>query len=385
MRRRTRALAAAAVLAAVAVTGGVLATSGARRATAAARPLPVGTTRVERRTLSAMVSQGGILTYGARADGSPYSVINPVRGTYTKLPAAGQVIAQGHVLYRVNNRPVVLLYGSTPAYRTLSAGATGPDVAELNADLVALGYASSSRLRPGSAVFGSATTTALMKLQAMVGRTRTGILSLGQAVFEPSAVRVTTVSTVLGARARPGETVMQATSTTRQVQVALDASQQASMAVGDKVTITLPDNRTTPGVVASVARVATCPSSAGSTGSGPNPAAPGTDNCSSGGSGAATPTITVDVTPSDPAVTGTWDQAPVQVGITTASVPNAIVVPVTSLVARSASGYAVEVVGAGASTHLVPVTLGLFDDADGLVQVTGSGLAAGEEVVVPTT
>jgi hypothetical protein len=31
----------------------------------------------------------------------------------------------------------------------------------------------------------------------------------------------------------------------------------------------------------------------------------------------------------------------------------------------------------------VPVTLGLFDDTQGLVQVTGSGLAAGQQVVVP--
>ena len=74
-----------------------------------------------------------------------------------------------------------------------------------------------------------------------------------------------------------------------------------------------------------------------------------------------------------------------QVGITTASVPNALVVPVTALLARSSSDYAVEVAGAGGSNHLVPVSLGLFDDADGLVQVTASGLAAGQEVVVPTT
>jgi len=93
----------------------------------------------------------------------------------------------------------------------------------------------------------------------------------------------------------------------------------------------------------------------------------------------------VGVTPSDPAATGTWDQAPVQVGITTASVPNAVVVPVTALLARAGGGYAVEVVGAGGRNHLVPVSLGLFDDAEGLVQVTASGLAAGQEVVVPTT
>jgi hypothetical protein len=155
------------------------------------------------------------------------------------------------------------------------------------------------------------------------------------------------------------------------------------MTVGDKVTITLPDNQITPGVVSSVGTVATCPPSSGS---GSGSAAPGTDTCSSGSSGSsAAPTITVDVIPSDPAATGTWDQAPVQVGITTSSVSRALIVPVTALLAQSSGGYAVEVVDAGGINQLVSVSLGLFDDADGLVQVTGSGLAASQKVVVAST
>jgi Putative peptidoglycan binding domain len=377
----------AAILAAVTITAGMLAMSGGKQAAAAARPLPVGTARVEKRTLSAMISQGGILTYRARPDGSHYSVINQARGTYTTLPTLGQVIRQGHALYRVNDRPVVLLYGSTPAYRTMLAGASGPDVAELNRDLVELGYATRAQLTSGSAVFGSATTTAVEKLQAALGVPRTGILSLGQAVFEPVAVRVTSVQAQPGGSAQPGETVLQGTSTTREVKVALDASQQTSMRVGNKVSITLPNNQTSAGVVSAVGGVATCPSSSGAGGSGSSSAAQTTDTCSSGGSQSSTPTITVEVTPSDPRATGKWDQAPVQVGITTASVRDALAVPVTALLAQSGGGYSVEVVGAGAgaSNHLVPVSLGLFDDADGLVQVSGPGLAAGEKVVVPST
>jgi hypothetical protein len=379
-------LAAAVVLVVAVAAGGVAVMSSAKPATAAGAQQPqVSTANVEKRALSAMVSQPGTLTYRAQSDGSPYSVINQARGTYTELPAVGRAISQGHVLYRVDDSPVVLLYGSTPAYRTLSAGASGPDVAELNADLVALGYATRAQLRPRSTSFGPATATAVDKLQASLGVSQNGTLSLGQAVFEPAAVRVTSVSAQLGGGAQAGETVLQATSTTRQVQVALNASQQTSMAAGDKVSITLPNNHTTPGVVSSVATVATCPSSSGSGGSGSTSAAPGTDTCSSGSSGSTTPTITVDVTPSDPAATGTWDQAPVQVGITTASVPHALVVPVTALLAQSRGSYAVEVVGAGGINHLVPVSLGLFDDAEGLVQVTASGLAAGQKVVVPTT
>lgn len=157
------------------------------------------------------------------------------------------------------------------------------------------------------------------------------------------------------------------------------------MAVGNTVTITLPNNQTISGEVSSVGAVATCPSTQGSNGSSTTSAAPGTDSCSSANSGGATPTITVDVAPSDPDATGTWDQAPVQVGITTASVPNALAVPVTALLAQAGGRYSVEVVGAAGVSHLVAVSLGLFDDAQGLVQVTGSGLGAGQKVVVPST
>ena len=384
MRPRARALAAAIVAAGVLVAGAVLVTSGAEHQARAAQGSPPDTAKVELRELAASVSEAGILTYRALPDGSPYVVLNQARGIYTWLPAAGQVISQGHVLYRVNDQPVVLLRGSTPAYRALAAGDSGPDVAELNADLVALGYATPAQLNPRSASFGPATAAAVMRLQAALAVAQNGMLTLGEAVFEPSALRVTDASAQLGGNAQAGGTVMQGTSTTRQVQVSLSASEQATIAVGDKVSVTLPNNQTTPGVVSSVGAVATCPSSAGPGGPGSS-SAPGTDACSSGGSGSSPPTITVVVTPSQRAATGTWDQAPVQVGITTARVAKALVVPVSALLARSGSGYAVEVVGADARNHLVPVSLGLFDDAAGLVQVIASGLTAGQQVVVPAT
>lgn len=382
MRPQKPVLIAAAGLAAVLLIAGALAIPGGKPAAAAGRPVPIETARIEKRTLSATVSQGGILTYRARPDDSAYTVINQARGTYTALPRLGQVIRQGHALYRVDGSPVALLYGSIPAYRSLSAGKSGADVAELNSDLVALGYATSAQIPRGSAVFGPATTTAVEKLQAAIGLPRTGTLSLSQAAFEPVPVRVTRVSVQPGNGARPGQTVLQGTSTTRQVQVALDASQETSMAVGNKVSITLPNNRTTAGVVSSVSTVATCPSSSASGSSKSSSGSSGSDTCASG----STPTVTVDVTPTDSRATGTWDQAPVQVAITTSSVHGALVVPVTALLARSNGGYCVEVVGehAGEASHLVHVSLGLFDDADGLVQVTGPGLAPGQAVAVAT-
>ncbi len=385
MKQKTRVLAGVTVLAVAIATGGVVVMSSGKQPTSAAQEPVPSTAKVEMRELSAMASLSGTLTYQAGPDGLPYSVINQASGTYTELPVPGQVISQGQVLYRVNDSPVGLLYGSTPVYRSLSAGASGADVAELNGDLVGLGYATSTQLSATSSFFGSATTAALEKLQADLGVTPNGTLALGQVVFEPTAVRITSLSAQLGGSTLAGQTVMQGSSTTRQVQVAVDASQQTDVAVGDTVTITLPNNQTTPGVVSSVGTVATCPSNSGSS-SGSNSVTTASGSCPPGSSGSSpAPTVTVDVSPSDPGATGTWDQAPVEVTITTANVPSALVVPVTALLAQSGGGYAVEVLGASGVNHLVPVSLGLFDDADGLVQVTGSRLVAGQNVVVPTT
>ncbi len=386
MRPRTRVIVAAGVAVTLAIAAGLVVMSGPDHQAAAAQRSHVSVATVQREALSATVSEAGTLTYGARPDGSPYTVANQASGAYTQLPEVGRVLRQGHVLYRVNNSPVVLLYGSTPAYRTLSPGITGPDVAELNADLLALGYATRAELSPTSSAYGSATTIAVQKLQATVGLAQSGTLALGKVVFEPTALRVTVVSALLGGRGAAGQMVMQGTSTSPQVQLALDTSQENEVSVGDKVTITLPNNRLTPGVVTSVGAVATCVSgaSSGSVGSGSGSTTSGTDDCSSGSSSSSTPTVTVDIRPSDRAATARWDQAPVQVGITTSRIPSALVVPVTALLAESSGGYDVEVVGSGGRTQLVPVSLGLFDDADGLVQVTGSRLAAGQKVVVPS-
>jgi hypothetical protein len=174
-------------------------------------------------------------------------------------------------------------------------------------------------------------------------------------VFVPSAIRVTAVPASVGAPAAGA--VLAATSARHVVTIALDAAQQTEVQAGDTVTVTLPTGRVTPGVVAAVGKVAT---------------------------GGASPKVTVLVTLAHPRAAGTLDQAPVTVSITTASVRNALVVPVGALLARP-GGYAVKEAGPGGRHHLVPVRLGLFDDAAGLVQVTGPGLAAGQRVVVPAS
>jgi hypothetical protein len=313
-------------------------------------------TTVVRESLSSQTESSGTLGFA-----DSYSVVNDASGTLTWLPAVGTIIPEGGVSYRVSGAPVVLLTGKIPCYRALSDGMTGADVEQLNRDLVALGYGTREELSPTSDDFTGATVDALEALQDHLGVTETGTLALGQAVFLPlRRLRVTAVSGTLGADAGPGSRLLTGSSARRVVSLQLDAAEQADVARGDRVTITLPDNRDTPGVVSSIGTVASTGRSGGSS------------------------TVPVTVRPLDPLATGSIDQAPVNVAITTASVKRALAVPVDALLALVGGRYAVEEVSPTGRHHLVAVSLGLFDDARGLVGVRGTGLAVGQRVVVPS-
>lgn len=364
MIRKSWLLAGAAVLAAVAANS-VIAMSSAKQATAAAQEPPANTATVQRGRLSAMVSQYGTLTYRARSDGSPYTVINRARGTYTELPADGDKIDCGDALYRVDDKPVLLLCGSTPAYRSLSKGDSGADVTELNTNLVHLGYATRAQLDPSSDHFSSETASALKRLQRDRGEAQTGSLHLGQAVFLPESVRIATVGGELGGSARPDATVLHATSGTLEVQVALDPSQQREVKTGDRSQITMPGNTSVTGKVDRLGRVAQGPASQNNN--------------------AGYATIPAYISLDHPEQAHGLDRAPVQVNITTKGVESALSVPVTAIVGKSGGGFAVEVVRAGGRRELVAVKLGLFDTAGGRVQVVQGDLRVGDRVVVPSS
>jgi Putative peptidoglycan binding domain len=320
---------------------------------------------VQEGPLSSQVDQSGTLSYAGGADGTPYPVVNQASGTYTWMPVAGAQIDCGETLYKVGQKPVILICGSTPAYRGLAVGADGKDVRALNKTLVNEGYAGKSELDPDSGHFGLGTAAALEKLQDERGADVTGRLDLGQAVFLPGPLRIGKVTAANGTSAAPGRPIMEASSNRREVTVKLDASQQSEVRKGARAQITLPDNRTTPGVVS---RIGTVAASSGKDDSGSPPA-----------------TLPVSITLEHPKDAGTLDQAPVQVQITTGGVEHALIVPVTALIGRAGGGYAVEVAaGEAGRTRIVPVTLGLFDNADGRVQVSGA-LTAGDRVVVPST
>jgi hypothetical protein len=360
-RRGGRRWVAAGVVIVVVLAGvGVAAAAGAFQGSGSPGPGAAGSAyrtsiaTVTRQTLTSQSSLSGTL-----ADSGAYTVVNQATGTITWLPPTGRTVRQGGVIYRVSGSPVVLLYGRVPAYRDLSEGLTGADVREFNRGLIALGYTTRADvLAAGLGYFSAATAAAWENYQTALGSTvPSATVTLGQVVFLPTAAKISAWETGItpGSSAAPGTALMTATSPVPQVTINLDPSLESEIKAGDKVEIDLPAGGATTGVVTSVSKVA-----------------------STNASGVTT--VPVYVSLDHPKVARNLSSAPVTVKVTTGSVANALVVPVAALMAR-AGGYDVEVTGPGGH-HLVRVTVGMFDDADGLVQVTGN-LTPGQHVVVP--
>jgi putative peptidoglycan binding protein len=311
------------------------------------------------------------------------TAVNPGT-TYTALPKVGDVILENQSVYSVDGLAVPLLYGDVSAYRAFRPGMTdGPDVGELTRDLIALGYGAG--LAP-SDHYSAATEAAVARWQAALGVPATGAVLLGEVVFEPGPIRVTSVTPSVGQGVTAGN-ILDATSTAPIVTVDLDVTQEYLVKPGDTVTVELPDGVTTvTGRVQSVGNVAVCPNGDGQgSGNGSPNASNSADQtpCSSSGSGSSsTPTVTVTITLDGSPAGATLDQAPVNVNITTQRADGVLAVPVNALLALEGGGDAVEVV-AGNTQRLVGVTTGLYSNT--LVQISGAGITAGTLVEVPAS
>jgi hypothetical protein len=381
------------VVAGGAAAGLIAATSGAATGSSGEQARDVhrlATAPVVRTDLTNTVQVGGALGFAGS-----YTVANQMPGTaYTALPAPGQVRRRGQRLYEVDGSPVILLYGPRPEWRDLYLGVTpGPDVAQLDANLIALGYATATTLTV-SDTFTAATSFAVQRWQAGLGLTVTGVVPAGQLAYAPGPLRVASLDVTLGAAAQPGTAVLAATSARPVVSAALPVGQEYLVHRGDRVSVTLPDGTSTvPGVVTGISRVASAgPGGAGPGGSGsgggagaPPPGPRATGGRGYGGSGGpggpgSTDTVQLTIRLAHPRAARGLDQAPVTVNIVSARASGVLAVPVSALVALAGGGYAVQVVSGGAA-HLTGVHTGLFSSS--LVQVAGPGLRAGLNVEVP--
>ncbi|MEV7346573.1 peptidoglycan-binding domain-containing protein [Streptomyces sp. NPDC093544] len=399
VRRRRGTILTVVLVAAVAasVAAAALGFGGSSPAgTDKAADTPGKTATITRRTLVDETTVAGRLGYGAAT-----SVESRATGTLTWLPAVGKTIGRGGVLLRADNKPVVLLYGALPMYRTLTAAVpappptppepetgsgtegtgtapseatqpepavgtpatNGPDVEQFERNLRELGY-------EGFTVdqeFTDLTAKAVKRWQKDLGLPRTGKVGIDQVVYAAGPVRIASHSAKVGASAT-GE-MLTRTATTKVVTVDVRAADTAWAVKGTKVTVALPGGKTVAGTVFSVGTDATAAQASGEGGQGDDPAT-GTD----------TATVPVTVTVARQSALGSLETTPVDVRHTVETRKDVLAVPVAALLALAEGGYGLETV-AGTHTAIVAVRTGLF--ADGWVEVSGSGISAGQRVGIP--
>jgi Putative peptidoglycan binding domain len=158
-RAGVAAVVAVLALAVVAVGQAVL---GRPRPAVPAPQVATAMAPVTRGTVTQRIQIAGVLGF----DGTHQVAHQGRAGILTAAAQPGAVVRRGGVLYRVDNQPVRLLFGTVPAYRDLAAGMPdGPDVHQLEQNLAAL------RLDPGRVDqrFTGATAAAIRRWQARVG------------------------------------------------------------------------------------------------------------------------------------------------------------------------------------------------------------------------
>jgi peptidoglycan hydrolase-like protein with peptidoglycan-binding domain len=346
--RRKRALMIGGGTLALAAVGAAAVGVGGRNSKATTyNPLPAATDQVTRQTLVQMQDVDGTLGYGDST-----SLAGRATGTVTWLPAAGTQIRRGGTVYRVDDVPVSLLYGTLPTYRALASGATGRDVRQLERNLRALGYSGFTVDQK----YTSSTAAAVKRWQKSLGVDQTGVVDPAAVVVTAGPVRVAELKVHVGDGAGAGP-VLDYTGTTRVVTVDLDVQYQRFAKRGATVTVETPDGKTTKGTIVSVGTVATT------------------------AEGDSSSTVKVVVAVDRPKALGNYDKAPVTVQLVADRRANVLTVPVSALLALAEGGYGVEIVE-GNATRIVTVEVGMF--ARGKVEVRGDGLAEGMTVGVPT-
>ncbi len=345
-----------AVLVAVAVAGGGAAwwlTRDRPAAPAAAKPLP--TVPVTRGDLTTSVRQPGELGYAGS-----HELVAQLSGTVTALPTTGQVVGRGQRVLAVDQRPVVLFFGAVPLYRPLADGARGQDVALLERNLSALGFG-------GFRVdeeYTTATAAAVRRWQGSLGVPETGAVDAGAAVVAPGAVRIATVTPVVGEVLAPGTVVAVATGTGHGVRVELDRRYRGLVAVGAAVRVELFGGTAVDGKVTAV----------GTAASAEEPPAGG-----EAGGPSQQQSVGVDIVVTSPAAAlGGVYEGPVTVEFLGETREGVLTVPLEALTLAADGSYAVVVV-AGARRRVVPVTTGLVTSSR--VEVTG--VPEGTRVEVP--
>ncbi len=373
------------------------------------------------------------------------SITPRIPGTVTQLPAAGDVLEQGDVAFIVDDQPTFVMYGDTPAWRTLDDGVDdGPDVQQLEQALVDLGYDPDGTVDVDEE-FTNNTENIVERWQEDVGIEEDGVVDLGEVVFVSRASEVLAVPAAVGQGITSGQPVLEVgdgvaptgddiqqleqgladlgfdpgpvdgvyTASTRSAvlawQASIGAEEDAIVHLGEVVffesAIRISDRITSVGAVVTpgtpvlaatgsdiVVTLELPAEDQGLVAAGDPVTIELPDNSETPGTVETVDTVAslsaqgeavfeVTILLADPEAASGLDEAPVDVDIVTDRVDDVMAVPVTALLALAEGGYAVEVVDASGATRLVAVDPGFY--ADGLVSIESDGVGVGDRVVVP--
>jgi len=350
MAGRTLAVTGAVVLAAGVAVAAAVGFGGRGTGAPPVSNLPPATAQVTRQTMLDTDDVPGNLGYG-----STTTLPGRIDGVITKVPLAGDVMSRGQTIYRVDNTPIVLLYGEVAAYRALDPGDTGPDVQQLNENLSALGYAG----LPAGNTYTTATARAVTQWQKSLDLPQTGEVELGRVLFAPGDIRIDSVTSGVNESTGDGQEVLHYTGTSRVVTAQLQVSQQRLAREGTRVQIQMPDGTTVAGRVHRVYTVIEQPADA---------------------RGSAVTLIETLISLADPTSAAGVEAAVVTVVFTAGEHKDVLTVPIAALVALAEGGYGLEVVE-GSTTRYIAVSTGLF--AHGMVEISGDGLTEGMTVGMP--
>ena len=316
---------------------------------------PAATATVGRGTISATDSWDGTLGHG-----TPFTVTSSGEGTITRLAVQGAAVERGSELYRVDERPVMLLYGVVPMYRDLGPGDSGVDVGQLEANLAELGYGGFTV----DDVYTLSTAGSVNAWQADIGAVQTGVVARGDVIFLPAGGQVETLRSDVGRVVEPGAAVLDIAGTDQVARLEADIDDRDRFEAGTAATVVLPGGDEVAGTVSATAVVEVAPE--------------GADGAAGGDTGTE-PVLQVEVTLNE-AAPDEFIGASVDVIVAIDERTDVLFVPVNALLALSEGGYGLEIVADDGTTSIIPVETGLF--GAGKVEVNSPDITEGTVVGV---
>ncbi len=276
------------------------------------------------------------------------TVTGVASGTIGWIAEDGSQVDAGEPVYERDLHPVVLLVGDTPAWRTMTEGDVGQDVAQLEQNLEMLGYGTEDEFTVDD-TYTSATEVIVERWQADLGVAETGTVAFGDLVFGPAGAQVGSVLASVGDESA-STAILTLTGQERALTFTVSAESVGSVGSDLEVSARLPDRSTVTAVVDSVA---------------------------SSGAGLSTVTATL-IEDQTPLPDG--DAIPVTVSWRTTVAAEAVTVPAGALLRLDSGGYALELVNDDGTTEVIPVVPGA--NVGTSVQIL-DGVTPGVRIIAP--